>query len=406
MTAPIWLASPPEVWSALLSSGPGPAPLLAAAGAWTSLSTEYAETADELTALLGSVQAGAWEGPTAESYLAAHAPYLAWLLQQSAESAARAAQHETVASAYTAAVAGMPTLAELGANHATHATLVGTNFFGINTIPIALNEADYVRMWIQAATVMSGYDGVATTTLSAAPDSTAAPTIMKADTTESSSSQPPTWFEDLQKYLEGLFPQPSYPDTGDFPLYQELLDFFDKIGFTDITDPFQGFFNWLNGAGASWLPPPGVPGSWLGWTGNPLSYLNPANIAYILSVPLDPGSFAAFTSMVIVDDMLAILYTAVFNPQALVLVVPLATVEMIGSTIGNTVQLLHYLIQQTVLVPVIAALAASSTLLAPPALLGGFGLAALAKLAPAAVAPVLPPAAPPPATPVVLTLPT
>ncbi|EUA34932.1 PPE family protein [Mycobacterium xenopi 3993] len=152
----------------VIERGTGTGAVVGCGGAWSSLSAEYASVAEELSAIVAGVRPGV-AGPSAESYVAAHVPYLVWLTQASANSAAAATQLETAATAYTSALAAMPTLAELATNHAVHAVLVATNFFGINTIPIALNEADYVRMWIQAATTMATYQAVSSAAVASTP---------------------------------------------------------------------------------------------------------------------------------------------------------------------------------------------------------------------------------------------
>lgn len=219
----MWMALPPEVHSTLLSAGQGPGSLLAAAAQWHELSSQYAAAAAELSQLLAEVAASSWQGTSGAQYVAAHGPYLGWLERASMDSAVTAVQHETVAAAYSSALAVMPTLVELAANHVAHGVLTATNFFGINTIPIALNEADYVRMWLQAAETMAAYQAVSAAAASAIPPTQPAPTILAPGAEAESVPQAlPNWLVQLFKDILDFIANP----------YRYFLEFFQRMGFS------------------------------------------------------------------------------------------------------------------------------------------------------------------------------
>ncbi|KKC01024.1 hypothetical protein WR43_02675, partial [Mycolicibacter arupensis] len=236
------MASPPEVHSALLSAGAGPGPLLAAGAAWAALGTEYADAASELMATLGAVRAGAWRGPSAEAYVAAHMPYVAWLNRTAADSATTAARFEAAAAAYLGALATMPTMAELAANHIAHDVLAATNFFGVNTIPLALNEADYVRMWVQAATTMATYQAVAGAAVSSAPQAASAPQILKADAQPAAADEgtDPTVNDPLDHLVAKILQTVSNGQINWDPAHAMM----NGIAYDEYVDPNQPMF-WL-----------------------------------------------------------------------------------------------------------------------------------------------------------------
>src|SRR5271169_4873017 len=155
-------ALPPEINSGRIYSGPGSAPLLAAATAWDALASELQTTAASYASTIGELTTS-WQGPSSAAASSAAAPYTAWLSSTAAQAEQTASQAQAAAGAYEAAFAASIPPPVIAANRALLAALVATNFLGQNTPAIAANEATDAEFWAQDAGAMYGYAGAATT---------------------------------------------------------------------------------------------------------------------------------------------------------------------------------------------------------------------------------------------------
>jgi PPE-repeat protein len=172
-------ALPPEINSALMYTGPGSGPMLAAAVAWDDLAAELYSAASFYALVISDLTSG-WLGPSSASMAAAAATYVSWVTTTAGQAEETGAQAKAAAAAYEAAFAMTVPPPVIAANRALLMALIATNFFGQNTPAIMATEAQYMEMWAQDAASMYAYQAAAQVASVLSPFTVPAPTTSQA----------------------------------------------------------------------------------------------------------------------------------------------------------------------------------------------------------------------------------
>src|ERR1700761_9318490 len=210
---------PPEVNSALMYSGAGSGPLMAAASAWDELAADLETTAASYQAIVQQLTGGPWLGPSSVQMTSATAPYIAWLQGSSIQAAQTSAQARLAAAAYEGAFDATVPPTVIATNRALLAALGATNFLGQNTPAIAATEAQYMEMWFEDGLAMDTY-ALASQQATVLPQQTAAPTTSDGGTsadaaaaTQSAANSTSTLGTDLQLLLNAYLGNTSNGNT-------------------------------------------------------------------------------------------------------------------------------------------------------------------------------------------------
>ncbi|SUA72802.1 Uncharacterized PPE family protein PPE36 [Nocardia otitidiscaviarum] len=177
----LFAALPPEFNSYMLSTGPGPGPMLVTSAGYRQLATVLAGTAAASDGSMNSMSF-AWAGPSATAASTAFRTHAAWLRKQAAVADQVAVQASGVARAYTGAMATMPPLPAILAIKAVIKVCRAAALAGAPTGPtvavLAAAETVYYGMWIEAAKSMIKYTGEASAHVAALPPPIPAPPII------------------------------------------------------------------------------------------------------------------------------------------------------------------------------------------------------------------------------------
>lgn len=149
---------PQEINSIRMYTGPGAAPILAAAS-WDAVAAELESTAGSYSSVISWLTDAMWWGPSSTSMSAAVMPYVGWLRLGAKAAEQTATQAYAAVAAYEAAFSMTVPPPVIAQNRALLMALIATNFFGQNGPAIAATEAHYAEMWAQDAAAMYGYAG-------------------------------------------------------------------------------------------------------------------------------------------------------------------------------------------------------------------------------------------------------
>jgi PPE-repeat protein len=235
-------ARPPEINSALMYSGPGAGPMMAAAAGWNNLAAELATAAASHESVIAELS-GEWMGPASSAMAAAAAPYVEWMYNAAAAAEHAASQASASAAAYQTAYATTVPPPLIAANRAQLAALVATNILGQNTPAILATEAQYGEMWAQDAAAMYGYAGSSASAASlnplASPTATTNPGGAGAQTAAVSTAGSQSQLSQLVSSLPSAMQSLASPAAGSTPTV-------DGIPYTG-----EGFLNDLGTSGGN-----------------------------------------------------------------------------------------------------------------------------------------------------------